>query len=139
MILHCNYEELQALASSGAAIVAAAEAASHGSVSAPAERVARVETLLPRLTGDLTIETLPDQRRVRDAVALICEDVHGRLDETIIAYGPAHEDAVTMYFDYGHSRSVLARLDRMGAEMEAIIDLISGGSAGAAAGISFPD
>ncbi|HEU0015714.1 MAG TPA: hypothetical protein VFQ45_18700 [Longimicrobium sp.] len=130
MILHCNYEELQALATSGAAIVAAAQSG---------DRVAKLETLLPRLTGDLSIETIQEQRSVRDAVALICEDVHGRLDETIIAHGPAHEDAVTMYFDYGHSRSVLARLDRMGVEMEAIIDLISGGSAAAAGGITFPD
>jgi hypothetical protein len=139
MILHCNFEELRALASAGETVVSAAEAASAGAVSAPAEGVARVEMLLPRLTGDFSIDTLDDQRRVRHAVSVIVNDLHARLDQTIIEFNPAHEDAVTLYFDYGHSRSVLHRLDVIGAEMEAMVDLITGGRPDLGGGISFPD
>jgi hypothetical protein len=139
MILHCNFEELRALASAGETVVSAAEAASAGAVSAPAEGVARVEMLLPRLTGDFSIDTLDDQRRVRHAVSVIVNDLHARLDQTIIDFNPAHEDVVTLYFDYGHSRSVLHRLDVIGAEMEAMVDLITGGRPDLGGGISFPD
>ena len=139
MILRCNFEELRALASAGETVVLATEAASAGSVSAPAEGVAKVEMLLPRLTGDIGIETLDDQRRVRHAVSVIVNDLHSRLDEKIIEFNPAHEDAVTLYFDYGHSRSVLYRLDQMGTEMEAIVDLITGGQPAQGGGITFPD
>ena len=139
MILHCNFEELRALASAGETVVSAAEAASAGAVSAPAEGVAKVEMLLPRLTGDFSIDTLDDQRRVRHAVSVIVDDLHTRLDNTIIEYNPAHEEAVTLYFDYGHSRSVLHRLDVIGAEMEAMVDLITGGRPDLGGSITFPD
>jgi hypothetical protein len=139
MILHCNFEELRALASAGETVVSAAEAASVGAVSAPAEGVAKVEMLLPRLTGDFSIDTLDDQRRVRHAVSVIVNDLHTRLDNTIIEFNPAHEDAVTLYFDYGHSRSVLHRLDVIGAEMEAMVDLITGGRPELGGSITFPD
>ncbi|HEX8392495.1 MAG TPA: hypothetical protein VF665_09085 [Longimicrobium sp.] len=140
MILHCNFEELRALASAGEAVVAAAEGESQsGAVQAPAEGIARVEMLLPRLTGDFSIETLQDQRRVRAAVGLICDDLRGRMDQSIIEHNPAHEEAVTLYFDYGHSRSVLHRLDVMGSEMEAIVDLITGGHPEIGESIPFPD
>jgi hypothetical protein len=139
MILHCNFEELRALASAGETVVSAAEAASAGAVSAPAEGVAKVEMLLPRLTGDFSIDTLDDQRRVRHAVSVIVDDLHTRLDNTIIEYNPAHEEAVTLYFDYGHTRSVLHRLDVIGAEMEAMVDLITGGRPELGGSITFPD
>lgn len=139
MILHCNFEELRALASAGETVVSAAEDASAGAVSAPAEGVARVEMLLPRLTGDFSIDTLDDQRRVRHAVSVIVDDLHTRLDQTIIEHNPAHEEAVALYFDYGHSRSVLHRLDVIGAEMEAMIDLITGGRPDLGGAITFPD
>ena len=131
MILHCNYEELMALTSASEAIVADADV--HPGHAGMPEGVAKVEGLLPRLGADLSIDTLLDQRRVAAAVRFICGDLHRRLDERIIETSPADEDAVTMYFDYGHARTVLYRLDQMGAEMEAIADLI-GGSA-----LTFPD
>jgi hypothetical protein len=139
MILHCNFEELRALASAGEAVVAAAEAASTGSVQAPAEGVAKVEMLLPRLTGDFSIDTLDEQRRVRHAVAVIVDDLKLRMDHKIVEFNPAHEEAVTLYFDYGHSRTVLHRLDTIGAEMEGIVDLITGGRPELGGSITFPD
>ena len=138
MILHCNFEELRALTAASEMIVADAHGHA-GAVAAPPEELGMVEQLLPRLTGDVSIETLDDQRRVQRAVSFICHDLHHRLDEQIIATNPANEDAVSLYFDYGHSRTVLYRLDQMGAEMEAIIDLIYGGSATAAGSVTFPD
>jgi hypothetical protein len=139
MILHCNFEELRALASAGEAVVAAAEAASAGAVQAPAEGVAKVEMLLPRLTGDFSIDTLDEQRRVRHAVAVIVDDLKARMDQKIVEFSPAHEDAVTLYFDYGHSRTVLHRLDYMGSEMAGIVDLITGGHPELGGSITFPD
>ena len=139
MILHCNFEELRALASAGEAVVAAAEGPSAGAVSAPAEGVAKVEMLLPRLKGDFSIETLDEQRRVRHAVAVIVDDLKSLMDHQIVDHGPAHEDAVTLYFDYGHSRTVLHRLDRMGSEMQAIVDLITEGHPDQGGAITFPD
>ena len=44
--------------------------------------------LLPRLTGDFSIETLDDQRRVQQAVAFIVDDLSARLDERIIGVQP---------------------------------------------------
>lgn len=136
MILHCNFEELRAL--SAAIELMATEAGRYGAaVSAPPEGVAKVEQLLPRLTGDVSIETLDDQRRVREAVGILVADLHRRMDDKVLEFHPAHEEAVALYFDYAHGRTVLHRLDRMGAQMEAIIDLISGDRS--AAGLSFPD
>lgn len=138
MILHCNFEELRALTAASELIVADADG-HRGGMAASSEEVGMVERLLPRLVGDVSIETLDDQRRVQRAVSFICRELLHRLDEQIIATNPANEDAVSLYFDYGHSRTVLHRLDLMGAEMEAIIDLIYGGSATAAGSVTFPD
>lgn len=135
MILHCNFEELRALAAAAETIVADGDA--HPGMARAREGVVMVEQLLPRLTGDVSIETLQDQRRVQKAVNFIVGELHRRMDERIIAAYPADEEAVNLYFDYGHSRSVLYRLDQMGAEMEAIVELIGGGTA--AAGMTFPD
>ena len=136
MILHCNFEELRALTSASELIVAEAHDQA-GGVAAPPEGVVMVENLLPRLTGDVSIETIGDQKRVQKAVGFICNELHRRLDDSIIATSPGNEEALALYFDYGHSRTVLHRLELMGAEMEAIIDLIGGGAA--ATGMTFPD
>ncbi len=137
MILHCNFEELRALTSAIELMVTESVPSGAG-VAAPPEGVAKVEQLLPRLTGDVSIETLDDQRLVRDAVGILVADLHRRMDDKVIEYHPGHEEAVALYFDYAHSRTVLHRLDRMGAQMAAILDLISAGGA-EPAGMTFPD
>jgi hypothetical protein len=131
MILHCNFEELRALESAGELILASAPVAHP-------EDVAGVERLIPRLGGAVSIETLDDQRRMRDTIDYICRDLQDRMDSKILEFHPAHEEAVALYFDYGHSRTVLHRLDAMGTEMEAILDLIDGGGGGAKH-VTFPD
>lgn len=130
MILHCNFEELRALESAGELILAST-AAAHP------DDVAGVERLMPRLGGSLSIETLSEQRRAHDTVEYICRDLLDRMDAKILEFHPAHEEAVALYFDYAHSRTVLQRLIAMGAEMEAIVDLIGEGEAEKP--LTFPD
>jgi hypothetical protein len=137
VILHLSFEELRAIASAGELIVAA-EAGGAG-VAAPPDWAASVEDLLPRLTGDVSIGTLEDQRHVRDTVGGIVTEMHRRLDVQIIETHPGHEEAVALYFDYAHARTVLDRLDRMGTEMEAIADLIAGRDPAGRGALNFPD
>ena len=141
MILQCNFEELRALAA-GAEMVSAHDTVGESSaVAAPAEAATQIDQLLPRLTGDLSINTLADQRQVRAAVAAICETLHDRLEARVLEHHPAHEEAVANYFDYAHVRTVLHRLDTIGAEMNAMIEVMTGAPATAesARTITFAD
>ena len=141
MILHCNYEELRALESAAGMLAAEADAGENPFVAAPHDALLRVERLVPRLGGDLSIETLEDQRHVQEAVSLITRALLARLDARVIETTPANEEAVNLYFDYAHARAVLARLEQMGAEMSAILELISGGRSTEhlASSVTFPD
>jgi hypothetical protein len=132
VILHLSFEELRAIASAGELIVAR-DARRAG------DWAALVDDLLPRLTGDMSIGTLEDQRRVRETVGGLVTEMHRRLDHQVIETHPGHEEAVALYFDYAHARSVLDRLDRMGAEMEAIANLIAGGDPAGRGALTFPD
>jgi hypothetical protein len=125
MILHCNYEELGAL-KQGANVLLGHGRGEGSPVAAPPEGRAEVEALLPRLTGDLTIQTLAEQRRVARAVAAIVERLKEEMDLFIILAHPADESAVTSYFLYGHALAVLARVTEMGQEMEALIEVVTG-------------
>lgn len=140
MILDCNFEELRALAT-GAELLLTSEHASTGAVVAPSEALTQVALLQPRLTSYLSIGTLSEQRWVRRAVAVICQRLHERMDETVLMYHPAHEEAVALYFDYAHAFGVLNRLDDMGSEMSAMIQLITGGpvTEESAKSVTFPD
>ena len=126
MILSCNFEELQALNSGAELLLESGHFASLGPASLPSEPNGGVAQLRPRLTSALNIETLAEQRWVRKAVAAICRELHERMEGKVLEYHPAHEEAVSLYFDYAHTYSVLCRLDEMGAEMTAIIELLTG-------------
>lgn len=140
MILQCNFEELRALASGAELLLAGQLRSGQGSIVAPSEAATEVEQLLPRLTGGLSITTLVEQRTVRKAVAAICEELHDRLEEKVLQYHPAHEEAVSLYFEYAHAFGVLKRLDEMGTEMTAMIELMTGSVTDeAAAEVTFPD
>src|SRR5690606_20812185 len=103
--------------------------------------LAQVAMLQPRLNASLTISTLEEQRWIRRAVEAICAVLHERMDEKLLEFHPAHEEAVALYFDYAHAFGVLRRLDAMGAEMSGIIELMTGEppSEQSARRISFPD
>ena len=128
MILHCNFEELGALRKGATSLLV--EGRGHGSsVAAPPEGREEVEALLPRLTGDLAIETLAEQRRVFKAVSAIVSRLRGGMDMAIISAHAADEASVAAYFMYAHALTVLARLADMGQEMEALIEVVTGSPA----------
>lgn len=135
MILNVNYEELRALAT-GAELLLMGDR----QPGVPVAVRAQVERLVPRLVGDVEIETLAEQRDVRGAVAAISEFLHSQMDSKVLEHHPAHEEAVSFYFDYAHTIAVLSRLDEMGTEMSAIIELTTGHPAtpDSAEGFVFP-
>jgi hypothetical protein len=126
VILNCTFEELRALATGAELILAEQRHPSTGGIVAPARALTEIEKIVPRLVGDLTVVTLAEQRALRKAVAAIRDDLHERLEEKVVQLHPAHEEAVSLYFDYAHVFGVLARLDEMGAEMTALIELTTG-------------
>jgi hypothetical protein len=126
MILHCTFEELSALGAGGERVLA--EAGSGVSVvTAPPEVVADVEALLPRLIGDLSVTTLAEQQSIARAVTFIVAELKQRLDAQILDTHPADEYAVGAYFDYAHALSVQDRVGRVGKEIAAMIELLTGG------------
>ena len=141
MILYCNFEELQALGAGADLLLDSGGFGAMGAVAAPPEAIAQVALLQPRLTGALQISTLEEQRWIRRAVAAICTQLHERMDEKVLEYHPAHEQAVSYYFDYAHAFGVLRRLDEIGAEMAAMVELMAGGEVSdkSARGVRFAD
>ena len=140
MILHCNYEELTALAAGGRSLLEGeSEASSY--VLAPAESRARVEALLPRLVGDLSLGTLSEVRGASMAVDAIVDHLRAEMEVMVVATHAADEDAVAAYFDFAHALSVGHRLHQMVAEMEALIELVTGEPADTevARSFRFPD
>jgi hypothetical protein len=125
MILHCTFEELSALGAGGERVLA--EAGSGVSVVvAPPEVIADVEALLPRLIGDLSVTTLTEQQSIARAVTFIVAELKQRLDAQILDTHPADEYAVGAYFDYAHALSVQDRVIRVGKEIAAVIELLTG-------------
>ncbi len=127
MIVHCNFEELTAL-KAGASQVLDGGAPEHGVIAAPPEEREQVAALLPRLDGDFSVTTLAEQRSLLNAVAIIVEMLRVEMESMVAANHPAHEVAVSAYFDFAHAFSVQARLYEVGLEMEALVELVSGGS-----------
>ena len=140
MILRCNFEELGALRRGAHGFLG--EHPGRGSpVAAPPEGWEEVQALLPRLSGDLTVETLADQRRILTAVSVIVGSLKEAMDLSVISAHPADESAVSDYFLYAHALSVLHRLSELGQEMEALIEVVTGAPATpeVAATFRFPD
>ncbi len=125
MILHCTFEELSAV-SAGAERVLAEAGSGTTVVIAPPEVIADVEALLPRLNGDLSLTTLAEQQSIARAVTYIVAELKQRMDATILEEHAAAEYAVGAYFDYAHALTVQDRAVRLGAEMSAIIEVMTG-------------
>lgn len=125
MILHCNYEEIQALRAGARNVL---DPHPQGpAVGLTEARRAGVEALLPQLEGDMSFHTLAEQRRVEASVGAIVESLRLEMDAHVVATHPAHEVAVAAYFDYAHALAVLGRLREVGRRMEAMIEVVSGG------------
>ena len=126
MIVHCNFEELTAL-KAGASQVLEGYVPEQGMIVAPPEERERVAALMPRLEGDFSVTTLREQRSLLHAVAIIVEILRVEMESLVTAHHPAAEVAVSAYFDFAHAFSVQARLYEVGVEMEALVELMSGG------------
>jgi hypothetical protein len=126
VILHCNFEELQALRS-GARSVLEDSSGSPCAVAITVEGRRGVESLLPRLDGDMDFHTLGELRNVEAAVSAIVDCLRAEMDSVVIATHPAHEYAVAAYFDFAHAFSVLGRLRELDHRMEAVIEVVIGG------------
>jgi hypothetical protein len=128
MILTCTFEELGALRY-GASNLLGERSRGHPPVAAPPRGRENVEALVPRLSGDLAIETLDEQRQVLKAVAAIVAHLKEEMDHWVMTTHPADEAAVSAYFLYAHALAVLTRLSEMGQEMEALIEVVTGSPA----------
>ena len=128
MILYCTFEELSALSAGGERVLAEA-GSGNGIVAAPPEILADVESLLPRLNGDLSVTTLAEQQRIARAVTFIVAELKQRMDAMVLDMHPADEYTVQAYFEYAHALTVQDRVVRMGAEMQALISLLTGAPA----------
>jgi hypothetical protein len=140
VILHFNYEEIQALRA-GARAFLGHETVSPAAVLAPSETRAQVEALLPRLVGDLSFSTLAELRVVQGAVDAVVESLRVQMESMVLATHAADEDAVSAYFDFAHALTVAHRIDEIASEMEAMIELVTGQAPtdGAARSFQFPD
>ena len=140
MILRCNFEELNAL-KRGATGLLAEGSGERSVVVAPPEGLEEVEALFPRLHGDLSMETLSEQRRVEKGIEAIVSRLREEMDGSILATHPAEESAVSSYFFYAHALGVLRRVMELGREMEALIEVVTGSPADprVASTFRFPD
>lgn len=134
MILHCNYEELQALKAGGDSFL---EEEGSGSSYALPETRSRVLALVPRLVGDLTVPSLAEARDLQDALDAIVEHLLIVMETAVVTTHAADEGAVAAYFDYAHALSVSHRLRGLTAEMEALVELLTGEPADEEAALTF--
>jgi hypothetical protein len=125
VILHFNYEELTALRA-GAEVFLEGGETRGGSVLAPAEERGRVEALVRLLEGDVSLSTLEEVRSVQAAVDAITAMLQAEMESMVLASHPAGERAVSAYFDFAHVFTVSHRLAEIAAEMEALIELVTG-------------
>ena len=126
MLLHFNYEEIQALKAGARSYLGEVGAQPMSAVLAPSEGRAHVEALLPRLSGDLSFSTLEELRLVQDTVSGLVETLRVQMESTVLATHAADEDAVSAYFDFAHGLTVSRRIEEIAAEMEAMIELVTG-------------
>lgn len=141
MILRFNYEELTALQAGAQAFLDREEQPGSGCVLAPPEDRARVEALLPRLDGDISLSSLDELRTVEAAVSAIVDCLRVEMETMVTTSHAADEDAVAAYFDFAHGFTVAHRVSEIAAEMEAMIELVTGAppSPHAARSFHFPD
>ena len=136
MIFQLNFEEMKALQSGGKALLGKEP---HGSsaVLAPPKSRALVQALLPRLEGDLSLGTLDEIQAAVLAVGAIVEHLRREMETMVLSSHAADEDAVAAYFDFAHALTVSHRLRESSAEMEDLVELVTGRPADAETRRSF--
>jgi hypothetical protein len=136
VIFQLNFEEIKALQSGGRALTGKEP---HGSsaVLAPPKSRALVQALLPRLEGDLSMSTLDEIQAAVLAVDAIVEHLRLEMEKMVLSSHAADESAVAAYFDFAHALTVAHRLRESSAEMEALVELVTGHPADAETRRSF--
>lgn len=137
MIFRVTFEEISALNSAAERLLTPA---GNVPVMAPPEVLSELELRLP-LGGDLSVETLGQQRRLLSAVEYVLDHLRRRMDALIVERYVGADDAVNAYFDYANVLTVRSRLLEAGREMAAMVEVMIGGppTAEAAESITFPD
>jgi hypothetical protein len=125
MILRCAYEELTAMTTTAQQALAASPWLG-AAVIAPPEALVHLENLVPRLTGDLSLETLAEQQALEQALGFLVSFSKDRMDALIVEQYAESEDAVNAYFDYARIVAVRQRVREIGNEMAALIELMTG-------------
>lgn len=124
MILTVNYEEMLALRAGQQAVLQQGFARAVAVAMPPEDRA--LVAALPPLDGDLSVGTLSEILSLESGIETIRAALRTGMDERIIQTHPASEGAVASYFDYAHATAVLGRVREMRAEMEALIELVTG-------------
>jgi hypothetical protein len=139
VILYLSFEELTALNAEAERVLDAA-GAGHG-IAAPPQFLAEVESFAQLLVGDVAITSLDHQRSVRRVVDVLVQRCRARMDAAVVEQHPAAEGAVAAYFDYAHVLAASSRIDVIGAEMQAMVHVITGDDpdSDAARRFSFPE
>lgn len=132
MILHCTYEELQALRAGALLVLSPPEHREGPGVPPPTsgEERAAVDSVLAELDGDLSVETLTQQRHLLSVFSAIVNRLRVEMEARVTSLHPAAEDAVQAYFEFAHALKVLERLREIGREMEAILGVVADEDAG---------
>jgi hypothetical protein len=140
MILQFNYEELIALKSGATGLLNESEPGG-SPVLAPPEGRARVEALVGRLDGDLSLESLEAVQDVQVAVESIVVWLRHEMESAVLTTHAADESAVVAYFEFAHAFTVSHRVTEMATEMAALIELMTGEppTPQSARDIHFPD
>jgi hypothetical protein len=140
VILYLSFEELTALTAEAERVLVAFAAPGQG-IAAPPQLLADVEEFAQLLVGDVAVTSLEQQRRMRHVVDHLLGGCRERLDAAILEQHPAAEHAVAGYFDYAHILTASDRLDRIGVEMEALVQVMTGEDPDSDAGrrFIFPD
>jgi hypothetical protein len=126
VLLRCNFEEVMALNHGAHAFLSREDEGGGCAVVAPPESRAAVEALLHRLEGDLEVETLADQQGLSTAITAIVNCLRADMETAVLAMHPADEGAVAAYFEFAHALTVQTRIEEVGREMSAMIELVTG-------------
>lgn len=136
MILRLSFEEVTALNAAARRLLSAP---GDGGVLAPPEAMAELESRLP-LEGDISVLTIAEQAQLLGAFDMLLDHLKRRMDALIVEEYVGSDDSVNAYFDYANVLGTRSKLMRLGEEMTAVIEIISGeGSRADVEGLSFPD
>lgn len=122
MIMRMSFEEVTALNAASERLLSSPDG---GGVAAPPEVMAELELHLP-LRGDISVVTLAGQRRLVRAVDHVLDHLKRRMDALVVELYVGADDAVNAYFDYANVLTLRSRLEAIGREMTAMIELMTG-------------